>query len=719
MQAIILAGGFGTRLRPLTEQLPKPMVSVANEPLLSHTLELLKQQGIRNVGITLGYLPQYIKDFFSDGKNMGMNVTYFEEDFPLGTAGSVKQAEKYLDETFAVISGDALTDIPISKIIAYHKEKGADVTIVAKKEVCPLEYGVVEIAQDGGILGFSEKPQWENVTSDTVNTGIYILEKSVLANIPENSTFDFGKDLFPRLLTETAKMYGYITENYWSDLGTPDTYLQANFDFLDRKNYSSVTGENLYVSEETEIIPPVLIGKNAVFKGKNIIGPYAVIGDGTLIENGIIKRSVIADRAIIKNTELNFSAVDSHAECDGCVFAGNNIVGANAVIEKNAHILINAKVPCNAFVERNSVFNENGIISFAKRKNLFVNGKITGVWGKDITPEVLEGLASSLKGDKVCIGYGEGLLSANCANLLASYFALSGKTVYLFYSGESSFRYFACCNGIKGVYVSSEYPDVEFDVVDEKGLNISSDEEKKINFSLKAEGESKKIVRLENREKRFEYFLNSSFPFMRSNTSVFSREKLKLHNIVFAENSQIPQKGIYIFAPKGRILDMYRDGERVSTTEFLYIKCDLSELLGAKEVFLPIYAPDECVSYAKDRGLKVLKEFAHKGNTMQQTQQFVSPSCLLEFDPAFFALCYCFYRERINSHARGAYIAEYTFECDRNKTSSLINVLNKKNDGFVTVIPKNDGYSFSVYRKFASEEYAPDMTENFGVFDGI
>ncbi len=721
MQAIILAGGFGTRLRPLTEQLPKPMVSVANEPLLAHTLALLKDQGITDVGITLGYLPQYIKDFFSDGSDRGMNIIYFEEDLPLGTAGSVKQAEKYLDETFLVISGDALTNIPVQKVFDYHRKKDAEVTVVAKREVCPLEYGVADIAPDGKIMGFSEKPLWENVTSDTVNTGIYILEKSVLDKIPEKTEYDFGKDLFPVLLSERAKVYGYITENYWSDLGTPETYLQANFDFLNGKfkNYNAVTGKNLQICEETEIVPPVMIGKNVTVTGKSVIGPFAVIGDGTLIENGKVKNSVIADEVKIKNTELNFVTVASGADCDGCFFAGHNVVGAGVKAEKNAHILYGVRVPCNVLVERNTTVDGRYGFSYPKKESYFTDGKITGTWGHDITPECLEGLASSIKGDRVCVSYGDGPLTANCASLLSSFFALSGKNVYLFKSGESSFRYFAYCNGIKGVYISGEYPNIELQVADENGLNISSNEEKKINFSLKVSGESKKIIRLENREKHYEYFLNSSFPFMRSNISVYSNEKLKLHNIV--QKQEIPKRGVHIFAPNGRITDMYRDGVRISLNEFYGIKCDLAELLGAKEIFLPVYAPKECTDYAREKGLEVLKIFSHKGNTMQQVEKFISPACLLEFDPAFFALCYCFYRDRINAKARGGYIAEFTFECDRNKTSSVINLLNKKNNGFVTVVPKNDGHSFSVYKKFATEEYAPDMIESFvqSAFDEI
>ena len=177
MQAIILAGGNGTRLRPLTQELPKPMIPVLNKPLMEYTIELLKRYEIQEIGVTLKFLPQHIKNYFSGGEKWGTQITYFEEETPLGTAGSVKAAENFIQDTFIVVSGDALTNIDISKILTYHKSIHADVTIVLSKQENPLEYGVVLTDTDGRITSFCEKPQWENVITNTVNTGIYIIEK--------------------------------------------------------------------------------------------------------------------------------------------------------------------------------------------------------------------------------------------------------------------------------------------------------------------------------------------------------------------------------------------------------------------------------------------------------------------------------------------------------------------------------------------------------------
>ena len=725
MQAIVLAGGLGSRLRPLTGELPKPMIPVANIPLLEHTFEHLKRHGIFDVGVTVMYLPQCIRDYFGDGTRLDMRIRYFEENIPLGTAGSVKQAEGELDETFLVISGDALTNADIGKIMLYHKEKGADVTVVTKKETCPLEFGVVLAAEDGQIEGFSEKPQWESVTADTVNTGIYIIEKNVLEKIPTNTEFDFSRDLFPLLMTEKAKMYSYITEDYWCDLGTPKTYLQANFDILDGllsgKKQDIVTGENFTVSSETTLLPPVLFGKNVCVKGKCVIGPDSVIGDGCIIENSTVKSSVLWDGVVAKDTEIINSAVATNAEIDGAHLLGSNCIGSRAKIEKNACVYCGVKVFNNVIVDKNTVAREDVTAPLYFKENYFENGKISGVWEKDITPSVLEGLAASISGEKIAVGYSDNPFSASCAHLLSSFLSLSGKNAYLLKSKESSFRYFVCANQIQGIYIRADFPELEIQVTDKNGLNISSRDEKKINFSQKAAGKCKKVIRLDEQEKQFEYFLNTSFPFMHTNVSLLTRDRFKLHNIAFCEekNVTVPAKGIFIFAPNGNINDIYVDGERVSAFEFLSMKISLAELLGAKEVFLPPYADEEIKESARKKGLKVLESFQHRGNTMQQAGKFNTAACLLEFEPAFFALAYCFYSERLKTDIRGGILAEYTFDCNRADTAKTVKILNKKSGDFITVVPKNDGCSFSVYGRFAREEYAPDTLENFvnGVLD--
>lgn len=219
MKAIIMAGGEGSRLRPLTCARPKPMMPVLNRPIMSYIVDLLKNNGFNDIGVTLQYKPGEIMDYFGDGEKYGVKMRYFLENKPLGTAGSVKNAEEFLDDTFIVISGDALTDFKLNQAVEFHREQGALATLVLTRVDCPLEYGVVITEEEGRIKRFLEKPGWGEVFSDTVNTGIYILEPEVLGYFEKGEFFDFSKDLFPLLLRKKKPLHGVILPGYWCDIG--------------------------------------------------------------------------------------------------------------------------------------------------------------------------------------------------------------------------------------------------------------------------------------------------------------------------------------------------------------------------------------------------------------------------------------------------------------------------------------------------------------------
>ena len=222
-------------MRPLTSNQPKPMVPIVGKPCMEHILELLREHGFTDVVVTVAFLPQAIRTYFGDGGNLGLNIEYSVEESPLGTAGSVRLASDRLDETFLVISGDALCDIDLNKIVDFHKEKGAAVTIGLKSVENPLEFGIVVTDEDGKVERFLEKPSWGQVFSDTINTGIYVLEPEVLRHIPTDRPFDFSKELFPLLLEMGRPIYGYVCEGYWQDIGNLDQYREANADALDEK----------------------------------------------------------------------------------------------------------------------------------------------------------------------------------------------------------------------------------------------------------------------------------------------------------------------------------------------------------------------------------------------------------------------------------------------------------------------------------------------------
>ena len=233
MKAVVMAGGEGTRLRPLTSNQPKPMVPIVGKPCMEHILELLRRHELNDVIVTLAFMPQAIRSYFGDGEALGMNVSYSVEESPLGTAGSVRQAVAGGDEPVLVISGDALCDIDLTSLLAFHRERKAAVTIALKSVENPLEFGIVVTDSDGRIERFLEKPSWGQVFSDTINTGIYVIEPEVLRHVPAGEPYDFSKQLFPLLLEMGRPLYGYVADGYWQDVGDLGQYAQANFDALD------------------------------------------------------------------------------------------------------------------------------------------------------------------------------------------------------------------------------------------------------------------------------------------------------------------------------------------------------------------------------------------------------------------------------------------------------------------------------------------------------
>ncbi|KRW91347.1 hypothetical protein SD51_09815 [Alicyclobacillus tengchongensis] len=236
MRAVIMAGGQGTRLQPLTKRLPKPMLQLLDRPMMEYVVELLAAHEIRDITITVCYLAAHIRSHFGDGAKWGVRIDYHEEVHPLGTAGGIKPLRPRLDDTFIVMSGDGLTDFDLSKAIAAHRKRRVPVTILLKQVACPLGYGVVSTDDSGCITQFIEKPKtFIQGKNYWINTGIYILEPEVLDYVPENRPFDFGKELFPMLLKAGVPLYGYAADGYWSDVGTLQQYYQSQIDMLQGK----------------------------------------------------------------------------------------------------------------------------------------------------------------------------------------------------------------------------------------------------------------------------------------------------------------------------------------------------------------------------------------------------------------------------------------------------------------------------------------------------
>jgi mannose-1-phosphate guanylyltransferase / phosphomannomutase len=409
MKAVVMAGGEGTRLRPLTSNQPKPMVSIVGKPCMEHILELLRTHGMTDVIVTVAFLPQAIRSYFGEGDTLGMSVGYSVEESPLGTAGSVKLAAKQLDETFLVISGDALCDLDLTRLVDFHKEHGAAVTIGLKSVDNPLEFGIVVTDEEGRIERFLEKPSWGQVFSDTINTGIYVLEPEVLRHVPTDRPYDFSKELFPYLLEMGRPLYGYVMDGYWQDIGNLDQYRQANFDALDENVQLNIPGirirGNIWLGEGVEIADleqvegPAFIGNYCRIAPGASVGQHSVLSNTvTLRERTRVTRSVVDSSTHIGRSSLVEGAIlgrscdiRAHVRIHEGVAIGDEVtIGSESVIMPGVRIYPYKEV------ESGSHIHESVIWESRASTRLFGRDGVAGLVNVDLTPEVAVRIAAAL-----------------------------------------------------------------------------------------------------------------------------------------------------------------------------------------------------------------------------------------------------------------------------------------------------------------------------------
>lgn len=397
MKAVIMAGGFGTRLRPLTCNIPKPMVPVANKPMMEHIVNLLKKYGITEIVSLLYYQPEVIMDYFGDGSDFGIKMHYVKAEADYGTAGSVKNAQKYLDERFIIISGDVLTDFDLAKAVEFHEQSNAISTLLLTHAENPLAFGVVITDKNGKITRFLEKPSWGEVFSDTINTGIYILEPEALDYIPEKEDFDFSKDLFPRFLNEKKNLFGYVADGYWRDIGNLEEYIEAHKDLLSGEvrppkmfeNGEQMIDPSARVSNNANLVGSVIIGKNAVI-GNNATISNAVVGDNSQVEEdakldgAILWEDVsVGARAKLKtNVICNRTIIGSGTEIHtNCFVAEDCQIGKDVVIKENIKLWPDKVVHNQAIVTSSLVWGDKWL------RELFADAKVTGIINTEISPE--------------------------------------------------------------------------------------------------------------------------------------------------------------------------------------------------------------------------------------------------------------------------------------------------------------------------------------------
>ncbi len=406
MKAVIMAGGEGTRLRPLTSNAPKPMLPIANVPMMEHVINLLRTHGFDEIVVTVAFLANAIKTYFGDGSEFGVTMHYAHEAVPLGTAGSVGNARDLLDERFLVISGDVMTDIDLGAILRFHDEHKAIATIALTPVENPLDFGIVIAREDGTIERFLEKPTWGQVFSDTINTGIYVLEPSIFDYIPEGRSVDFSSEVFPQLLAAGLPLYGAVAEGYWEDVGTLDAYLRAHKDVLDQKVQLEIPGfrvsDGIWLGEGAEVSPeamvtgPAVIGPGCKVEAGCRLGEYTVLGSNVRLLGDVhVERSVLHDNvyvgsgARLRGAVIGRScSIRSNVRIDEGVVLGDSVfVGSGAVLNGDVKVYPFKTIEDGAVVNTSIVWESKG------SRSLFGRDGVTGLANVDVTPELAVKLA--------------------------------------------------------------------------------------------------------------------------------------------------------------------------------------------------------------------------------------------------------------------------------------------------------------------------------------
>jgi mannose-1-phosphate guanylyltransferase/phosphomannomutase len=409
MKAVVMAGGEGTRLRPMTASMPKPLLPIVNKPIMEHVLRLLQRHGITETVVTVQFLASLVRNYFGDGEDLGMVLHYATEDTPLGTAGSVKNAEHLLDDgTFLVISGDALTDFDLTDLLKFHHDKGALVTVCLTRVPDPLEFGITIVDDDGKVQRFLEKPTWGQVFSDTVNTGIYVMEPEVFEHVAKGESVDWSGDVFPQLVEQGLPIYGYVAEGYWEDVGTHESYFKAQADVLSGKVDVDLdafevspgvwVGEGADVHPEAVLRGPLYVGDYAKVEAGAELREFCVLGSNVVVKNGaFLHRAIVHDNVFIgPQTNLRACVIGKNTDImraarieEGAIIGDECVIGEEALVSADIKIYPFKTVEAGAVVNANVVFESRG------QRTLFGPRGVSGIVNVEITPELVVRLAGA------------------------------------------------------------------------------------------------------------------------------------------------------------------------------------------------------------------------------------------------------------------------------------------------------------------------------------
>lgn len=510
MRAMLLGAGEGTRLRPITATRPKPMIPIANRPIMEHILLLLKEHGITEVYSNLYYLADQIESYFGDGSAWGMSVKFKVEEKLPGTAGGLKNAEAFFRDTFLVISGDLLTDFNLTEAIEFHKRQGSMATLLLTKVENPLEYGVVITDQDGRVLRFLEKPGWSEAFSDTVNSGIFILEPDVLDYIPDGVEFDFSKDLFPLLLRDGKPLFGFVANGYWCDVGNIDSYIKAQVDALSGKVKLNVPGEQVMpgvwvgrsakISSRADLKGPMVLGENCEIAPGARIREYSVIGDNVILApNSFVVRSTVFSNSYIGEG----SVVSGSIICKNVVLKESVRVGEGAVVSDDSILNSSVAVKPGVRVWPGKSIDEGVVLSSSVvweqrfRREVFSGGTISGLVNFEFTPEFAVRLGSAIgatmkKGASVVVSRDPSSTARMMKRALVAGLSSAGVHVCDLQGQPMPILWHMLKRDsyISGIHTSmseSSTERIDIQVLDGNGLPLSRDDERKVETLLSRE----------------------------------------------------------------------------------------------------------------------------------------------------------------------------------------------------------------------------------------
>lgn len=658
MKAVILAGGAGTRLQPLTTELPKPMVSLLGRPVLEHILLLLRRHQVTEAAVTLHYHPEAITGYFGDGSAWGMHLHYFYEDTPLGTAGGVKACRDFLgQEDFLVISGDCVSDFDLTDCYRLHRQRQAEATLLLHRVAEPLEYGLVRTDQEGRVLAFVEKPGWGQVFTDQVNTGIYLLAPSVLDLVPEGEPFDFSKNLFPELLRQKRALYGQVPAGYWRDMGECGSYLQTVEDALEGRvkldmtlpQQSTGVWSAEPIPDSVEVLAPCWIGSDVTLDPWSNIGPHTVLEPGSTVGRGCrLRRTVVMGASVGAESQVEGAILCPHAKIgEGCFLYPGSVVGADAWLGDHATLRPQVRLWPGLHIQPGSRVTSTQVHGPGPGSLHFDNyGVIHGVIGGDVDTEQVMDLGSALAGmGQVALGHCGGAGAEALALAAAAGITAAGGWIIRHDGATPAAANWLCdYYGLSGgLFLEQQREQLTLYPVTAGGQPLEREAQRKLENDLLRRNFRRPPAAEMGGESQLASIMESylaaavqsagaagSYPCTLAVEpgQTLLKQGLRWLGCQLAERDMVGTPAMAL-ASGGRELHIWtEDGERRSREEVLLLTCAALLDSGQRSLYLPPEAPAAIERLARDRG-----------GTVQRMESGAPTGCQRSLRDGLFAAC--------------------------------------------------------------------------------